>query len=283
MKHIIIFLFLILEFCFLSCKDENAIKTERIVKEWVGKTIKFPDNILVEIIKTDTIEDIRDKDFKILIYTDSTSCTRCKLHINLWNIYIEEYGSKTDFLFYFYPKNKDTLLSLLKSERLNYRIYIDSTDEINRLNQFNKEHIFQCFLLDKHNKVLLIGNPANNHKIWELYHNIITGETKTKALLTTVETEQTEMEFKELSTNKTIELVFTIKNIGYQPLIIHRVESSCGCTVPSWEKQPIDSGKSTEIKVKITPETKGYFNKTITVHCNTVEGQILLKLSGMVE
>jgi hypothetical protein len=48
-------------------------------------------------------------------------------------------------------------------------------------------------------------------------------------------------------------------------------------------KQPITLGNSTEIKVKITPEKGEYFNKTVTVHCNTEEGQILLKISGMVE
>jgi hypothetical protein len=87
--------------CLLSCKNENTIKTERIVKEWIGKTIKFPDSNLVEVIKTDTTEtgSIGNKDYKILIYIDSTGCTKCKLHIHLWNIYIEEYGSKTDFLF----------------------------------------------------------------------------------------------------------------------------------------------------------------------------------------
>jgi hypothetical protein len=274
-----------MNFCLLSCGNENTMKTERTVKEWIGKTIKFPDSKFVEIIKTDTTEteNIGDKDYKVLIYTDSTGCTKCKLKIHLWNIYIEEYGSKADFLFYFYPKNRDTLLSMLKSEQLNGRIYIDSADEINRLNQFNRENMFQCFLLDKNNKVLLIGNPANNHKIWELYHNTITGETKTEMLLTTVETEKTEIELRELSINKTVELVFTVKNTGSHPLIIQRVESSCGCTVPNWEKQPVAAGNNTDIKVKITPEEKGYFNKTVTVHCNTAEEQILLKVSGMVE
>jgi hypothetical protein len=292
MKQIImpLFLLLIMNFCLLSCKNNNTIKTEHIVKEWIGKTIKFPDSNLVEIINPDTteIEDIRNKDYKVLIYIDSTGCTKCKLNIHLWNIYIEEYGAKTDFLFYFYPKNKDILLSMLKSEqlngrKLNSRIYIDIAGEINKLNQFHNENMFQCFLLDKNNKVLLVGNPVHNHKIWELYHNTITGDTKTETLLTTVETEKTEIELKELSTNKTVELVFAVKNIGSHPLIIQRVESSCGCTVPNWEKQPVATGKNTEIKVKITPEEKGYFNKTVTVHCNTEEGQIVLKVSGTVK
>ena len=82
---------------------------------------------------------------------------------------------------------------------------------------------------------------------------------------------------------KTSEAIFVLKNTGKNLLVIQQVESSCGCTVPHWEKQPIAAGKSTEIKVKITPEQSEYFNKTITVHCNTEEGRILLKIKGMVE
>jgi hypothetical protein len=101
--------------------------------------------------------------------------------------------------------------------------------------------------------------------------------------VTFVEPEQTEIELIDLHTGKTSEAIFTLKNTGTQPLIIQTVNASCGCTVPEWKKEPIKTGKNTEIKVQITPEEKGYFNKTITVHCNTEKGQILLKVKGIVE
>jgi hypothetical protein len=28
---------------------------------------------------------------------------------------------------------------------------------------------FQCFLLDKDNKIVMIGNPAKHQEIWDLY------------------------------------------------------------------------------------------------------------------
>jgi hypothetical protein len=82
---------------------------------------------------------------------------------------------------------------------------------------------------------------------------------------------------------KASEAVFILKNTGEQPMIIQMVETSCGCTVAEWEKQPVSVGQSTEIKVKITAEEKGYFNKTITVYCNTEEERILLTIKGLVE
>src|SRR5437867_1703185 len=42
---------------------------------------------------------------------------------------------------------------------------------------------------------------------------------------------------------------FKFKNAGKEPLIISNAQGSCGCTVPSWPKDPIAPGKSSVIKV----------------------------------
>jgi hypothetical protein len=104
-----------------------------------------------------------------------------------------------------------------------------------------------------------------------------------KFVVTTVKLERTEIELNNLQAGKTSEAIFVLKNTGTNPLVIQNVESSCGCTIPDWEKQPIASGNSTEIKVKITPEKSEYFNKIITVHCNTEKRQISLIVKGTVK
>jgi hypothetical protein len=136
--------------------------------------------------------------------------------------------------------------------------------------------------LDKNNKVLAVGNPSDNPRVWRLYKQIITGEMSDKPRVTIVEPEQTEIELKNLQAGKTSEAIFVLKNTGNNPLIIQLAEASCGCTIPEWEKQPIATGKSTEIKVKITPEKDEYFNKTVTVHSNNKQGKIVLLVKGMV-
>jgi hypothetical protein len=256
---------------------------EDILKNWTGKTVYFPNVNPVYVNKTNMSHKNKNS-YKILNYVDSTGCTGCKLGMDKWKLYIEEIGSTTDFLFYFHPKDEKELMALLKREHfVNYPVYIDRNDEINRLNHFPVNPMFQCFLLDKDNKVLAVGNPAANIRIWELYKRIINGEISDKFPVTAVEAEQPEIELKDLRTGKTSEAIFVLKNTGTQPLIIQMVNASCGCTVPEWEKQSIAAGKNTEIKVKITPEKSEYFNKTVTVHCNTEDGQILLKVKGMVE
>jgi hypothetical protein len=267
-------------FTFIACNNEKTVsETEYLLREWTGKTILFTD---IEPVYTNRhTADSIVKQYRILLYMDSVKCMSCRFHINAWKPHIDEIGDKADFLFYFNSNDEKKLLFWAK--RLDGFIYIDKNDELNKLNRFPNNPMFQCFLLDKDNKVLAVGNPAVNPKIWELYKQIITGEISDKPPVTVVEPDQTEIELKDLRTGNTSEAIFKLKNTGTKPLIIRTVNASCGCTVPEWEKQPVAAGKSTEIRVKITPEKSEYFNKTVTVHCNTEEGQILLKIKGVVE
>jgi hypothetical protein len=268
----------------VSCNDSNTDEIRHIIKEWTGKVIVFPAIEPIYIHKTDTTCTKGNlHEYKIVNYTDSTGCTTCKLRMDIWMSYIKETGFQVDFLFYFHPKNtRNLLLALNKEHFINYPIYIDHNGQFNKLNKLPANPMGQCFLLDKNNKVLAIGNPANNPKIWELYKKIITGKVSDKAPTTTVEASQTEIELKNLKAGKTSEAVFVLKNTGTKPLVIQMVDASCGCTVPEWEKQPIGAGKSTEIRVKITPGSTKYFNKTVTVHCNTEENRITVHIRGTV-
>jgi hypothetical protein len=275
--------------CLTACKDKKITETERIVNKWIGKTILFP-NIETTYINDEDSSlyisnfDIKKiKEYKILFYADSTGCTECKLSLHMWKSYIEELSSKVAFLFYFQVKSKKKFLFLLKIKQFNYPVYIDSNNELDKLNKLPDNPLYQCFLLDKDNKVISIGNPANNPKVWKLYKQIITGEISDKPPVTTVEPERTEIVLNDLQAGKTSEAIFVLKNTGTNPLVIQQVESSCGCTIPEWEKQPVAAGDSTEIKVKIAPEKSEFFNKPVTVYCNTEKGRISLIVKGAVK
>lgn len=64
--------------------------------------------------------------------------------------------------------------------------------------------------------------------------------------------------------------VFTITNTGNAPLIISSCKGSCGCTVPTWPKEPIAPGASAEITVKYDTKRTGPINKTVTIFTNAV-------------
>ena len=77
-------------------------------------------------------------------------------------------------------------------------------------------------------------------------------------------------------------VLFRFINTGASPLMIHDIQSSCGCTSIKWGKHPVKPGESGEIAIVFDPNSLGRFNKTIRVLCNVKEKVINLKLYGNV-
>jgi hypothetical protein len=76
---------------------------------------------------------------------------------------------------------------------------------------------------------------------------------------------------------------FKFTNTGKEPLIIQKPQSSCGCTVPSWPKEPILPGEGDQIKVTYNTKRVGAINKTVTVRSNAKNSTVVLRIKGKVE
>lgn len=75
---------------------------------------------------------------------------------------------------------------------------------------------------------------------------------------------------------------FTFTNTGKEPIIINQVQASCGCTTPTWSKEPVLPGQKGSIKaVYSTQGRPGSFTKTVTVTSNA--GVKVLTIKGNVE
>jgi len=80
------------------------------------------------------------------------------------------------------------------------------------------------------------------------------------------------------------EYSFIFRNTGSQPLLINNVKASCGCTTPSWTREPVEPGASGQITARYnTINRPGPFNKTLTVTSNNGAGVIVLSIKGSVE
>lgn len=78
------------------------------------------------------------------------------------------------------------------------------------------------------------------------------------------------------------EYEFVFKNTGKEPINLQTVTASCGCTTPSWSKEPVLPGKTGTIKASFATERRpGGFNKSITVVSNA--GTKVLTIKGNVE
>lgn len=78
------------------------------------------------------------------------------------------------------------------------------------------------------------------------------------------------------------EFVFT--NTGNAPVIISNVKASCGCTTPSWTKEPVAPGEKGTVVAQYNPNNRpGAFRKSITITSNADPGNQVLYIKGNVQ
>jgi hypothetical protein len=95
--------------------------------------------------------------------------------------------------------------------------------------------------------------------------------------------EEPEFDFGTVNEGDKVQHTFRFKNTGSAPLLISKASASCGCTVPSFPKSPIDPGKSGEIDVVFDTKGKGGNQiKVVTISANTNPGQTEISLRGVV-
>jgi hypothetical protein len=101
---------------------------------------------------------------------------------------------------------------------------------------------------------------------------------------TSVEFENEEYDFGKAKDGEIVRHTFTFTNTGKDPLTIQRAKASCGCTVPTWSKEPIAPGESGSIDIEFNTTHKvGLQTKTVIVTGN-FEGNInkVLRIKGEV-
>ena len=89
--------------------------------------------------------------------------------------------------------------------------------------------------------------------------------------------------YGKISTGSNGTRVFEFTNTGKSPLIITRVQASCGCTVPKKPDQPIMPGEKGKIEVSYDTKRIGGFSKAITIFSNAKTERKMIKIKGYVE
>lgn len=88
-------------------------------------------------------------------------------------------------------------------------------------------------------------------------------------------------DFGKISTAKPVSIEFKFTNIGDAPLILTKVETTCGCTVPTYTQTPIKKGEAGLIKITYTPAGAPLpFSKSITILSNAKTPTKVLYIKG---
>jgi hypothetical protein len=77
--------------------------------------------------------------------------------------------------------------------------------------------------------------------------------------------------------------VYSIKNTGTNPLVISNIVTSCGCTAPTYPKQPLLPGDSAAIELQFNSAGKeGEVRKTGLIKCNSVNAPYPIAFTAFV-
>ena len=161
-----------ISFIISSCHSQHD-KNKKVIREWQGREIITPQKIEYKVFGKDALcPKLLDKPFKILTYVDSIGCSSCKMGLQQWKQLIDSCKIQhidVSFLFIVHSSNFRYFTQELLIEDFDYPVIYDYENLFDKLNAFPKDPLFHTFLLNKENKVLLIGSPINNPNMWQLY------------------------------------------------------------------------------------------------------------------
>jgi hypothetical protein len=101
--------------------------------------------------------------------------------------------------------------------------------------------------------------------------------------LPVIEFKVKEYNFGKVIQGEKVTYTFKFKNTGESDLIISQVNSSCGCTVPVFPKDPIKPGDEGKIKVSFDSSGRnGIQDKAITVVTNCQPNRTVLRIKAQV-
>ena len=91
---------------------------------------------------------------------------------------------------------------------------------------------------------------------------------------TTIEWLDSAKDYGKIPEGQKLDVAFRFRNTGNMPLVIGRVQPSCGCTVAEQPREPIAPGAEGQIKASFNSEGRvGVNHKTLLVTANTKGSQ----------
>ena len=143
--------------------------------------------------------------------------------------------------------------------------------------------MFQTFLLDKDNKVVVIGNPIHNLAVRDLYLKEIAGIENVKLPETTLVTDQEEYDMETVGENETKAQQVLIRNNGTEIFKLKGITTSCECTTTEQDWEEIAPGETATLTVYYKAEEPGDFYRTVTIYGNIPGESLMLSFVGKVQ
>jgi hypothetical protein len=94
------------------------------------------------------------------------------------------------------------------------------------------------------------------------------------ARFTTIQWLDSAKDYGKIPEGQKLDVAFRFRNTGTTPLVIGRVQPSCGCTIAEQPRKPISPGAEGQIRASFNSEGRvGINHKTLLVTANTKGSQ----------
>ena len=94
---------------------------------------------------------------------------------------------------------------------------------------------------------------------------------------------ENQFDFGDIQPGSKVRHTFSFTNTGKSPLLIADATASCGCTTPSWTKEPVAPGAKGTMEVQFDSQGKsGLISKQVSVRANTQPNMTVIYIKGNV-
>ncbi len=112
--------------------------------------------------------------------------------------------------------------------------------------------------------------------------NNLSGQGKKSLTHPLLKTDKDTIQYDTIIQHSNTSKVITVSNKGGAPLKIYNVRSSCGVSVPSWQRLPINPGENGYIRFSYNSSYPGNIDHKLIIHSNCPENTKIINLIGFI-
>jgi hypothetical protein len=160
-----------------SCSNNR----EKYIRNIIGSELIINIDSMVKADNNEQYLGEMNKKLRIVVYSDSSNCNACDIRFPLWKIKYKELNLLSNDIGLIFIINTNNISDMELNANIvrvsSLRLY-DTQSVFKKNNQINNHREFHVFLIDQDNKVVLVGNPLDNHSLYTLYKRAIEEYTK---------------------------------------------------------------------------------------------------------
>lgn len=140
----------------------------------MGKEVIYPSS--QSFITLDSTLLMKKNFYTILYCIDSTGCTSCKLHLDMWVHFMDELNTASSSpvkLVFVTNVSDERKVRMAFAPHPEFTVINTWSDTMGNLKDLPCRAPINTFLLDSENKIITIGNPLVNDKVKSNYYKLI--------------------------------------------------------------------------------------------------------------